>query len=241
VDRALGDPLSDVQNPLMQGLDENSQNGGVVFFNDEKEKLTKTESEFDHTKSSKLSMRETMSRAVKVYKIVAIPSFSVFFVFTVTIAIFPSLTVLVESTQKCSSSDRFYNDLFVPFLFLMFNLFDLFGRLAAGSTKCWFTAKNIWMASVARLIFWPMFLFLNVSNSQIPTLFESDAFPIIFMALMAFTNGYVASNAMMMGASIVNPEDSGMAGTIMIFSLTVGLFMGACCSFIIVLISQGHL
>jgi equilibrative nucleoside transporter 1/2/3 len=213
----------------------------LIYSSDVDNTLLKTDHGFDHRKSTNPNFSDTFSHALEVYKKVMIPSLSVFFTFTVTIAIFPALTVLVESTQKCENSNRFFNDLFSPFLFLMFNVFDFLGRIAAGSTRPIFTPKNIWIGSLARIIFWPAFLFLNVSNSQLPILFPSDACPILFMAIMAFTNGYIASNSMMMGASIVPPQDSSLAGTIMVFSLTLGLFGGACFSFLIVYISQGGL
>jgi hypothetical protein len=174
-----------------------------------------------------------------IYKQIMIPSLSVFFVFSVTIGIFPSLIVLLESEKKCDSSSRFFNDLYVPFFFLLFNLFDLIGRVTAGAIKPLFTPQNIWMAAAVRTVFFFLFLFCNVSDSKLPVLFKSDAFPIIFMILMALSNGYVASLCMMMGASAVPAKDAPIAGTIMVLSLTLGLFMGACLSFIVVLISQG--
>lgn len=181
----------------------------------------------------------SLEKVSQVFQLVQIPAFSVFFVFTVTIGLFPSLIVLLESTEKCRSSERFYNDLYVPFFFLLFNLFDFIGRVTAGIVTNIFTAKNVWIPSVMRLVFIPLFLFCRLGNSQIPTLFNHDAFPILFMVLMALTNGFVASTCMMLGAGATNAKDSPIAGTIMIFCLTSGLFMGACVSFLVVFISQG--
>jgi equilibrative nucleoside transporter 1/2/3 len=211
----------------------------TVYLSEDGAKLRKSEAENENRPSA--SGGTSLSRIYEVFKVVSIPSFSVWLTFTVTIAIFPSLTVLIESTKKCESSERFFNDLFTPFMFLLFNIFDLVGRIAAGATKPIFNPKNIWIAAVARFIFWPLFLLCNVSNSQLSVLFKSDACAIIFMIFMAFTNGYVASNSMMMGAEVASAKDSGLAGTIMVFSLTVGLFCGSCFSFIIVYISQGSL
>lgn len=241
VSRAIGEPLAETENPLLENQSihnkESEEAGGLVYYSDNDKALRK--SEFEHRNSGSAGFYETYQYVKEVYSQIMIPSLSVIGIFSVTIAIFPSLTVLVESTEKCKSSDRFYNDLFSPFLFLMFNVFDLIGRLVAGSTKPVFTPSNIWIGSVSRLIFWPAFLLLNVANSKLPVAFPNDAFPILFMAVMAFTNGYIASNCMMMGASIVKPQDSGLAGTIMVFSLTLGLFFGSCFSFMIVYISQG--
>eukprot|EP00428_Durinskia_dybowskii_P075318 CAMPEP_0170400802 /NCGR_PEP_ID=MMETSP0117_2-20130122/24685_1 /TAXON_ID=400756 /ORGANISM="Durinskia baltica, Strain CSIRO CS-38" /LENGTH=470 /DNA_ID=CAMNT_0010657561 /DNA_START=133 /DNA_END=1545 /DNA_ORIENTATION=- len=176
-----------------------------------------------------------------VYSQIWIPSMTVFFVFVVTIAIFPSLIVLLESEKKCNSNERIFNDLYVPFFFFLFNFFDLIGRVSAGWITPLFTPKNVWIGAAVRVVFFFLFLFSNVGGSQLPVLFKSDAFPIIFMILMATSNGYVASLCMMMGASAVSVKDAPIAGTIMVFSLTIGLFGGACMSFLVVLISQGSL
>ena len=174
-----------------------------------------------------------------VYRQVLIPSLSVWATFAVTIGLFPALTVFIESTEKCKSDNRFYNDLFIPILFLLFNIFDLCGRIAAGSTTPIFNKDNVWMGAAVRLVFFPLFMLCNVSDSKLPVVFNHDAFPIIFMILMAFSNGYIASNCMMMGASAVDSKDSSLAGTIMIFSLTAGLLTGACLSFLTVFINEG--
>jgi equilibrative nucleoside transporter 1/2/3 len=91
-----------------------------------------------------------------------------------------------------------------------------------------------------RLIFFPLFLLCKLSDSQLPILFASDCFPILFTILFGFTNGYVATSCMVYGAkSQTEAKDSALGGTIMIFSLNFGLFIGSCFSFLIVFISQG--
>eukprot|EP01038_Epipyxis_sp_PR26KG_P014708 gene14708-19768_t len=202
----------------------------------------------DHVMSNHIDDQpqlETYEKIWNVYKYIWVPSLSVWYTFTVTIGIFPSLIVLIESIDKCKNNEtknRFSNDLFVPIMFLLFNLFDFVGRVAGGIPYCTvlFNNSNIWMLSVARTVFFPLFLLCNVSNSQLPKVFNSDAFPIIFMILFAFSNGFVATCSMILGAiTITDARDSALAGTIMIFSLTVGLFFGACFSFLLVYVSQG--
>lgn len=184
----------------------------------------------------------SFSHIWKVFKQIETPALSVIFTFLVTIGLFPSLTVFLESAQRCDNiHNRFTNDLYVPFFFVMFNLFDLLGRLAAGAFNHIFTAQNIWMPAAARIIFFPMFLLCNISGSQLPVVFKNDAWPIVFMMFFALSNGYVASSCMMLGGSIVEAKESALAGTIMVFALTFGLLCGAMTSFPVVYISQGHL
>ena len=95
-------------------------------------------------------------KIMRIARKIAVPAFSVFFIFVVTIAIFPSLIQHTVSMSQCSSSNRLYNDLFVPFMFLLFNLFDLAGRIAVGFTaRPLFNANNVWIPSGARMVFFP--------------------------------------------------------------------------------------
>ena len=113
-----------------------------------------------------------------------------FLSFWVTISLFPSLSVLIESEKNCSSdATRFHNDLWIPFYFVMFNATDLLGRLAAPKYPLNVTADNVWKFALSRVVFIPLFLFCNVSGTQLPVLFKSDAFPIIFMFFFGLTNG----------------------------------------------------
>jgi solute carrier family 29 (equilibrative nucleoside transporter), member 1/2/3 len=179
----------------------------------------------------------------RVFSLIKTPALSVWFVFTVTIGLFPSITVLFESEQACNDvSNRFFNDLWTPLFFLIFNLFDFIGRWSASKvTFACLNARNIWVPVVCRLVFFPLFLLCRIVDSQLPTVFISDAWPIMFMIVFSLTNGYLSSLCMMLGPSLTDPKDSMLAGNIMVFCLTVGLFSGACLSFLSLMISQGSI
>jgi solute carrier family 29 (equilibrative nucleoside transporter), member 1/2/3 len=235
-------------NPMVEATNNNNKSPLLkdTNFGAEKERLLNDNDQRERVNSNTYSVNEmeagealSLKRIYSVFSEIRTPALAVWGVFAVTIGIFPSLTVLIESPEKCKSNSRFSNDLFVPFSFLMFNLFDLLGRLMAGKYQIC-NAKNIWIASILRLAFFPLFLLCNVAGSQLPLLFKSDAFPIIFMMLMAFSNGYVASMSMMFGPDLVaNPKNKALAGSIMAFCLTFGLLTGASLSFVTVTISQG--
>ncbi len=174
----------------------------------------------------------------RIFNLVKTPAVSVWFCFVVTIGLFPSITVLIESEKKCISDDRFFNDLWIPFMFLLFNLFDLIGRIGAQYIRL-FDTSNIWIPVAMRVIYFPLFLLCNVYGSQFKTIFVSDAWPILFMITFALSNGYLASLCMMIAPGLVNPTDMGITGTLMIFFLTIGLFSGAGMSFITLYISNG--
>ena len=125
---------------------------------------------------------------------------------------------------------------------MSFNLFDFIGRYSASKiTFDWINAQNIWIPVVCRVIFFPLFLLCRITDSQLPLVFVSDAWPIIIMILFSFTNGYFSSLCMMLGPTLTDAKDSMLAGNIMVFCLTVGLCSGAAFSFITRLISVGAL
>lgn len=92
------------------------------------------------------------------------------------------------------------------------------------------------LLSIARLVFIPLFLMCNYNAVERTSAvwFESDAYPILFMTVFSFTNGYFASLAMMYGPSMVpsGPEQT-TAGAFMAFGLGLGLMSGAFLSFIV--------
>lgn len=250
--RAMGEGDEDILNPILSGNDaeqDESPVGGVLSGKESAKSDASSLRIGGGDETSLLSQATvsnekppvTMESILNTYRKIAIPSLSVWGTFGVTIGLFPALTVLIESTDKCKTDNRLQNDLFVPIMFLLFNLFDLAGRLLAGWVQNIFTARNIWMGSVARLIFVPAFLLCNISDSQLPVVFDNDAFPYLFMILFAVTNGYIASTCMMLGPSLVPVQETSLAGTIMVFSLTCGLLTGACVSFLTVFIAKGSL
>jgi len=139
---------------------------------------------------------------------------------------------LLISFQRQTVRIDFFGDLFQPFMFLLFNFCDLIGR--SWPYSC-FPPHRLWILSVARFGFIPLFLLCNTDSTGALTyvLFESDAWPIIFMALFAFSNGYLCSQFMMYGPLRVGDrvENQMQAGTMMVLFLTLGLFAGSCSSF----------
>jgi equilibrative nucleoside transporter 1/2/3 len=181
----------------------------------------------------------------RVAKVIFVPAVSVNVTFLITISVFPALIVRLRSAHACQEPEkRMYNDLFTPIMFLLFNLFDFLGRLAAEARIVCLNSQNIWIPSLLRVIFIPLFLCCNISDSPtIPVLFKnSDAVPYFIMIFFGFSNGYIASAGMMLGSAVADTHlavtDSSLAGTLMIFSLTFGLCLGAMASFFIAYISS---
>jgi len=134
------------------------------------------------------------------------------------------------------SDQRFFNDLFVPFGFLMFNGFDFLGRMLSGIFPINNDKKKLkgflTLGCAVRVVFFPLFLLCNVSGTQLTVAFDNDFFPIAFMSIFAVSNGYISSLCMMLGPQLVPPEEQELAGNVMIFFLSAGLMAGSALSFV---------
>ncbi|CAN0113263.1 unnamed protein product [Ascophyllum nodosum] len=160
--------------------------------------------------------------------------FSVFFVFMVTLSVFPGATSLIVSSRQCRPGRaRFFaSDVFLLFSFVSFNAFDFLGRLAAGLSVV-LPAKWLPAASVCRIVFVPLFLACRSENSRFPYHWLwADAFPLSIMPIFAFTNGYFGSLSMMAGS-----QKGAWAGTTMVLFLSGGLVAGSLLSFLVVFAS----
>eukprot|EP00808_Paulinella_micropora_P010850 g70479.t1 len=147
------------------------------------------------------------------------------FVFIVTISLFPSIASHIEPG---SGLGRLSGDLWLPSYFLLFNVFDWAGRSAAG-LRCRPTPATLLRLSYLRVCFVPLFLLCYTRGGL--QLFEHVFWPVLFMTLFAFSNGYCASLLMMLGPSYAADPDKEAAGTWMVLCLSNGLLLGSLLSF----------
>ncbi|XP_042527799.1 equilibrative nucleoside transporter 1 [Dipodomys spectabilis] len=176
---------------------------------------------------------QSTSHSVKaILKNISVLAFSVCFIFTITIGLFPAVTSEVKSSIAGNSD---WGKYFIPVsCFLTFNIFDWLGR-SLTAVFMWPGKDSRWLPSlvVARLVFVPLLLLCNVKpRHYLPVVFQHDAWFILFMAAFAFSNGYLASLCMCFGPKKVKPSEAGTAGTIMAFFLCLGLALGAIVSFL---------
>ena len=157
--------------------------------------------------------------------------FAVFLTFTVTLTAFPAITSSIvtraEMRSNSSSSDSGNassagGDYWTAFLFLLFNLGDLSGRVFEGSSYAQarglqnVTGQVAFRRSLYRIVFVPVLASCNVNRSgwRIPRVFSLDVFPVLFIFSLGFTNGFNAACSMALGpqtlssgASRVTNED----------------------------------
>jgi equilibrative nucleoside transporter 1/2/3 len=172
---------------------------------------------------------------------------SVCLVFVVTLSVFPSLTSLIVSKDRCEEgAPRWTGDLFGELFFLLFNIGDLLGRIVTGKfpVTSWLSRHSrsaLPKLSLSRVVFIPLFLLCRVQGSLFPTIFASDFFPVIFVACLGLTNGWVSTVSMMAGPLQVEMRLREAAGVAMIFFLSVGLMLGSFASYGVLWIARGTL
>lgn len=196
------------------------------------------------TASSRSSMTMPLVSHAEVFSILYTirgPAIAVAITYMMSLSVFPSLLVQIQSVDNCTSHQRIVNDLWIPLLFVIFNLGDFLGRVSGQywPKQSFITADNVWMFTSARILMIIALFFCKVANTQLPILFPFDAAPIILLFALGFSNGFYANLCMMFGPTLVSPQDASLAGTIMVFCLCTGLLIGACLSFLVLAIVTG--
>ncbi|XP_054655514.1 equilibrative nucleoside transporter 1-like isoform X1 [Dunckerocampus dactyliophorus] len=168
---------------------------------------------------------------LRIFSKIWVMAVSVCFIFTVTIGIFPAVTVEVKSTVANGGWDTY----FIPVsCFLLFNLMDWAGRsLTAFCMRPGKDSKWLPVLVALRVVFVPLFMLCNVQpRHYLPVLFAHDAWYMVFMILFSFSNGYLASLCMCYGPTKVSQHEAETAGAIMAFFMSLGLALGAAISFL---------
>eukprot|EP00118_Oscarella_pearsei_P004230 m.17713 g.17713 ORF g.17713 m.17713 type:complete len:439 (+) comp27542_c0_seq1:111-1427(+) len=166
-----------------------------------------------------------------IFKRIWKPALSVYLVFFVSLTVFPAVASNIKSVAKDPSASPWTSTYFTPVTcFLLFNVGDFTGRTIAVWIP-FISAKWLWVPSLLRFAFIPLFALCNTSAHNPSTVLMSDAFPVVFMALMALSNGYLSTLAMMYGPGLVPDKDKETAGTMMAFFLGGGLVSGSAFSF----------
>ncbi|NWV00708.1 S29A3 protein, partial [Upupa epops] len=163
--------------------------------------------------------------------------FCLFYVFFISIIIFPSLSTNIESVSSNSGSP-WSTKYFVPLTsFFLYNFADWCGR----QITAWIQvpgpkSKLLLILVLLRTIFLPLFILSNYQpRAHIqPVVFNQDVYPVTFTVLLGLTNGYLGTLIMVYGPKIVPKELAEAAGVVMTFYVVLGLAAGSACSILIV-------
>ncbi|NXG28893.1 S29A3 protein, partial [Dromaius novaehollandiae] len=163
----------------------------------------------------------------------AVLGFCLFYVFFISIIVFPSLSSNIESVNK-SSGSPWTNKYFVPLTsFLLYNFSDWCGR----QITAWIQApgpksKLLPALVLLRTVLLPLFILSNYQpRTRIKTVvFDRDVYPVAFTVLLGLSNGYLGTLAIIYGPKIMPKELAEAAGVVMTFYIVLGLALGSACS-----------
>ncbi|XP_064602864.1 equilibrative nucleoside transporter 3-like [Liolophura sinensis] len=153
-------------------------------------------------------------------------AFAVFWVFTVTLAVFPGICSAIESEQKYGNSPL-TNEYFTPVVcFVLFNAADWSGRMVAGWVQLMRKENSVGVVSVTllRTALIPLLMLCNAHpRTHLPVIFANDALPVLFIILLALSNGYVSTLAMMQAPQKIPPHFAERTGAWMAVFIAAGL------------------
>ncbi|KAF8708987.1 Nucleoside transporter, partial [Rhizoctonia solani] len=171
---------------------------------------------------------------------------AVFYVFVVTLAMFPAITTSILPINSSEESIVFNPFIFSALHFLNFNVADLIGRALASFKPISPTSNvRLLLYSLSRTIFIPLLLLCNVRHKPtFESVVDASSKPIInsdiayMFILFAFgvTNGHVSTLVLMAAPSkLMNPNlelyESKTAARVAQFCLVGGLVAGSAASF----------
>uniref|UniRef100_A0A146P672 Solute carrier family 29 member 2 n=1 Tax=Fundulus heteroclitus TaxID=8078 RepID=A0A146P672_FUNHE len=166
---------------------------------------------------------------LEVFKKIWVMAFCVTFVFSVTLSVFPAITVDVQ-TSFPGKWERYF---IAVCCFLVFNINDWLGRTV--TTLIHWPGKDsrlFPLLVVSRVVFVPLLMLCNVQKrSYLPVWFSHDAAFTVIMALFSVSSGYFVCLSMSYAPQLVEPKDAETAGALMTFFLALGLSIGGALSF----------
>lgn len=161
----------------------------------------------------------------------------VFYVFFVSIMVFPAVSSGIQSVHK-DDSNPWTTTYFVPLTcFLLYNIADFCGRQATA----WLqvpgpTSRVLPVLVLFRSVMVPLLMFCNFQPRHHihSVLFTHDAYPVVFNCLLGLSNGYLGTLPMIYGPKVVPRELAEATGVVMSVFLTLGLTVGSAFSVLIV-------
>ncbi|KAH1019489.1 equilibrative nucleoside transporter 3 [Dendroctonus ponderosae] len=186
-------------------------------------------SDFGTTSSAQLVCHKVVFRKTWIYGL------SMFFVFAITLSIYPGVTVLIESEGRGSGSK--WNDVFfIPTItYLLFSIGDYLGRIAAGRIQKPNKESVVLLLSLARFVFIPLFMLCNAQPRYYwGVVFNKDYQYIIILFMCAISNGYLANIAAILAPRKVDDFEKEAASLMTTVFMGVGLAFGSIISLVMV-------
>lgn len=168
---------------------------------------------------------------------------TIFFTFSITL-IFPVFASTVESVHYDSKHKFFHKELYIPFIYLIWNTGDLLARILCGTpgSKLLITnPKTLIIYSLGRLCFIPLFLTCNIhpytSLDKSSAYFNSDIWYIFLQLAFGLSNGQLSTSSfMIVGDFCDTDEEKQVAGSFTSLFLSLGLAFGSILSYLLALL-----
>ncbi|ODV77734.1 uncharacterized protein CANTADRAFT_7232 [Suhomyces tanzawaensis NRRL Y-17324] len=161
---------------------------------------------------------------------------TIFLTFSITL-IFPVFASKVESTHE--SKNRFLQkNIYIPFIYLIWNLGDLLGRVLCGYPRLRMLIKNprtLLTYSIGRLVFIPLFLTCNIHPGVSKPVINSDLWYILLQLLFGISNGQLCTSCFMIVGDYCEEDEKEAAGGFTTVFLSVGLAVGSLLSYFLVM------
>lgn len=159
------------------------------------------------------------------YKKLSAPSTAVFLAFSITL-VYPVFV------NKVKSVNEIREELFIPIVYLVWNMGDLLGRVACGFNNVVIYRSGMLVGyGIIRGLFVVAFFLCNIDGYG---LIKSDLFYLLLQFGFGFTNGHLSSSAFMAAPNFVAAEEREAAGGFMTLALSLGLAAGSLISFLFV-------
>jgi equilibrative nucleoside transporter 1/2/3 len=164
---------------------------------------------------------------------------SIFLIFSITL-IFPVFASVIQSNNASSGKWYFQKNVYIPFIYLLWNLGDLLGRILCGIPRCKMLISDphrLIVYSVARLAFIPLFLTCNLhpSGGHSSAWIQSDLWYMALQFIFGLTNGQLCTSCFMTVRDYCDTdEEKEAAGGFTTVFLSVGLAAGAVLSYLLV-------
>lgn len=162
---------------------------------------------------------------------------TIFLTFCITL-VFPVFASTVTSVRENSENLFFKKSIYIPVVFLLWNIGDLAGRVLCGMANSAFLVKNpnrLIVYAVARVVFIPLFLTCNIHPGSSAPFISSDFWYILLQFLFGLSNGQLCTSCfMVIGDNCSTNEEKEAAGGFATVFLTFGLAVGSVLSYLLI-------
>lgn len=157
---------------------------------------------------------------------------SIFSIFVITLT-FPIFASNISSINKGPSDSLVFEDaIFIPFVFFIWNLGDLVGRVLCSYPSLVIHSDiSLFYYSLFRALLIPLFFVCNLHEAK-PAVIKSDSFYLILQFMFGLTNGHCLSCCFMNVSSYVDTDgEKKAAGGFSTIFLSLGLLFGSLVSY----------